>query len=210
MIDDMNYHIEAWHKIVNGLGANISYERMKEECYGKNHELLERIFPGKFSNEEKDEMSLEKEKAYQKAFEPKLKLIDGLHAFLQKAHYAGIKMAIASAAIMFNIDFVIDGTNVRHYFDALVSADNVATSKPDPETFLVAADQLEVAPKQCLVFEDTPKGVEAALNAGMQTVVLTTLHQPHELEKYPNILHFANDYTHLWTFVERANKEVMS
>ncbi|MCH5598591.1 hypothetical protein MKP09_12070 [Niabella ginsengisoli] len=53
MIDDMSYHIKAWYRILNDLGAGISIERTKEECYGKNHELLERIFPGKFSFEEK-------------------------------------------------------------------------------------------------------------------------------------------------------------
>ncbi|HZX57537.1 MAG TPA: HAD family phosphatase, partial [Mucilaginibacter sp.] len=53
MIDDMDFHIKAWHGILNELGANISMARMKEECYGKNDELLERIFPGRFTEEEK-------------------------------------------------------------------------------------------------------------------------------------------------------------
>lgn len=211
MINDMNYHIEAWHKIVNDLGAGISHERMKEECYGKNHELLERIFPGRFSFEEKDAMSYEKEKAYQEAYRPQLKLIDGLDSFLEKARANGIKMAIASAAIMFNIDFVVDGTNIRHYFDALVSADNVATSKPDPETFLVAAEKLKIAPQECLVFEDTPKGVEAALNAEMKSVVITTLHEPDEFRHYPNVVNFAKDFTELSTLIEaKESKEVLS
>lgn len=53
MINDMQYHIDAWYNILNDLGANLSIERVKEECYGKNRELLERIFPGRFSEEEK-------------------------------------------------------------------------------------------------------------------------------------------------------------
>jgi beta-phosphoglucomutase-like phosphatase (HAD superfamily) len=48
MINDMPYHIKAWHRILTSLGADISLERMKEECYGKNEELVERIFPGRF------------------------------------------------------------------------------------------------------------------------------------------------------------------
>jgi beta-phosphoglucomutase-like phosphatase (HAD superfamily) len=43
MIDDMQYHVKAWHRIFNELGANISMERMKQESYGKNHEVIERI-----------------------------------------------------------------------------------------------------------------------------------------------------------------------
>src|SRR3954452_12258335 len=110
LIDDMQYHIKAWYEILRSLGSDISYERVKHECYGKNHELLERVFPGRFTYEEKDKMSYEKEKAYQKAFKPKLRLINGLDTFLKQWHERGIKMAIGSAAITFNIDFVLEGT----------------------------------------------------------------------------------------------------
>jgi Predicted phosphatase/phosphohexomutase len=53
MINDMQYHISAWHRILNEFGANISMERMKEECYGKNHELIERILPGSLPKKKK-------------------------------------------------------------------------------------------------------------------------------------------------------------
>lgn len=194
MIDDMSYHIKAWHRILNELGADISLERMKEECYGKNHELLERIFPGRFSLEEKNHMSFQKEKQYQEQFRPYLKLLDGLHDFLIRAHAAGIKTAIGSAAIMYNIDFVLDGVAIRPYIDAVVSADDVSHSKPHPETFLKCAEQLKVPAAECLVFEDVPKGAEAAQNAGMDAVVITTLHQPEEFDQLNNIVGFIKDY----------------
>ena len=195
MINDMAYHIKAWHRILNGLGANISMKEMKEECYGKNHELLERIFPGRFSLEEKNRMSLEKEKQYQKEFRPQLQLIKGLDSFLQRAHKSGIIMGIGSAAIMFNIDFVLDGLHIRRYFNALVSADNVTESKPDPETWLTCAARLGVSPIECLVFEDMPKGVEAAQHAGMDCVVITTMHGKEDFNDYNNVLSFIKDYT---------------
>lgn len=194
MIDDMQYHIKAWHKILNDLGANISMERMKEECYGKNDELLERMFPCRFTIEEKRQMSFEKERQYQEQFRPHLKLIDGLPLFLQNAHAAGIKMAIGSAAIMFNIDFVLDGLDIRHFFDAIVSADDVQHSKPNPETFLECARRVNTLPGKCLVFEDAPKGVEAALNAGMDCVVITSLHSPEEFVQYNNVVCLVSDY----------------
>ena len=194
MIDDMDYHVKAWHKIFNDLGANISMERMKEECYGKNHEVIERILPGRFGEGQKTQMSYAKETAYQQAFKPHLKLIDGLDEFLEKAYRQNIPMAIGSAAIMFNIDFVLDGLNIRKYFSAIVSADDVSRSKPDPETYLKCAEALNIPAKDCIVFEDAPKGVESARNAGMRTVVLTILHQQHEFEQYQNIVAFGKDY----------------
>jgi len=194
MVNDMPYHVKAWHRILNELGADISMEQMKLECYGKNHELLERIFPGRFTLEEKNHMSFEKEKQYQKEFKPRLQLIKGLDRFLQQSYDAGIKMAIGSAAIMFNIDFVLDELKIRNYFDILVSADNVTDSKPKPETWLQCAEKLSVSPNECVVFEDSIKGVESAMNAGMDCVVITTMHAKEEFSEYTNIVSFIDDY----------------
>jgi beta-phosphoglucomutase len=194
IIDDMHYHINAWHRILNELGATISLERTKEECYGKNHELLERIFPGIYTIEEKDRMSIEKERAYQDAFRPQLKSIEGFDAFLQEAHERGIKIAIGSAAITFNIDFVLDGLGIRPLVEVVVSADDVMHSKPHPETFLKCAETLQLDPAECLVFEDAPKGVEAAQNAGMDCMVITTMHTPGEFSFYNNIIGFIDNY----------------
>jgi len=194
MIDDMPYHIKAWHRILNHLGATISLERMKEECYGKNEELLERIFPGRFSESEKKQMGIAKEKEYQRVFRSELRLISGLHKYLHDAHNAGIKTGIGTAAIMANVDFVVDGVHIRHYIDAIVSADDVHESKPNPETFLKCAELLQVEPKACLVFEDSPKGAECAFNAGMDCVIITTLHQPEEFSTSKNVIGFISNF----------------
>lgn len=195
MIDDMPYHIKAWHRILNELGAGLSEERVKEECYGKNHELLERIFPNRFTIEQKNEMSFAKEVQYQKEFRPNLKLIEGLDRFLKQSHASGVKTAIGSAAILFNIDFVLDGLQIRQFIDAIVSADDVDVSKPHPETFVKCAEALHVDAAECLVFEDTPKGAEAAANAAMDCLIITTLHEPDEFSFNRNVIGFIKDYT---------------
>jgi len=195
MIDDMQYHIKAWHRILNELGANLSLERMKEECYGKNDELLERMFPGRFTEAEIKEMSFEKERQYQLQYKPHLALLPGLNEFLSRAKKQSIQMAIGSAAIMFNIDFVLDNLDIRSFFDIIVSADEVNISKPDPETYLLCSTGLNADPAGCIVFEDSPKGVQSALLAGMKAVVITTLHEAHEFDEYRNVLMCVSDYT---------------
>ncbi len=199
MIDDMEYHCKAWFNILNvDLGANLTWQQVKEQMYGKNTELLIRVFgKDRFTQEEMDLLSVEKEKRYQAEYRPILKLIDGLAAFLEEAKEAGILMGIGSAAIPFNINFVLDGLTLHHYFKSIVSADDVIESKPDPETYLKGAKELGVLPEECLVFEDAPKGVEAAERAGMKAIVLTTMHEPYEFEKYPNIIGFIKDYREL-------------
>lgn len=180
------------------LGANLSWEAVKKEMYGKNSEVLERVFgKGRFTEEEMNALSIDKEKRYQSEYIDHLRLIPGLQQFLEKANALKIPMAIGSAAIMFNIDFVLDNLNIRHFFSAIVSADDVQHSKPHPETYLKAARQLGIAPQNCLVFEDAPKGVEAAQNANMPCVVLTLLHEQEDFAQYNNTVQFIKDYTHL-------------
>lgn len=197
MIHDMPYHITAWHRILTRLGANISMDKMKEECYGKNHELIERILPGRFTGEEMTEMSLEKERTYQQEFKPYLKLIDGLEEFIIDSYRQGIKLGIGSAAIRSNIDFVLDGLAIRKYFDAIVSADDVSRSKPDPATWLKCAKILHLQPAECLVFEDTPKGAESAMNAGMKCIIITNLHQKEDFRNYNNVIGYINDFNEI-------------
>lgn len=205
MIDDMHYHINAWHKLLNGMGASITLEETKQQCYGKNHELLERVFPGRFTEEEKQVISIEKEKAYQEGFRPHLKLLNGLDQFLEKAYRGNIKMAIGSAAIAMNIDFVLEGLKLQKYFSVIVGADDVTKSKPHPETYLKCAAQLNIAPGDCLVFEDSPKGTEAALNAGMDCVVITSMHHPEEFDPV-NIIRFVPDFTGLFEHIKNISQ----
>lgn len=198
MINDMHYHSNAWHQIINeDLGKRLSFEEVNREMYGKNAELLDRVF-GKnhFTESQVENISMQKEKKYQKAYLPYLALIDGLDLFLKKAKDNGIKMAIGSAAIPYNIDFVLDGLAVRQYFDAIVSANDVVVSKPNAETFLKAAKALNIDPSDCLVFEDVPKGVQSALSAGMKCIVITSTHTKEAFNGFDNVLGFVDNYNH--------------
>ena len=196
MINDMAYHTRAWQNLLNNdLGGNFTWDEVKPQMYGKNQEVLVRILgPNRFTAEEMDRLSVEKELTYQREFLPYLELLPGLHDFLEHAYQKGIPMGIGTAAIPINIDFVLDNLNIRHYFKAIVSADDVVMSKPNPETFLKAAQLLNVDPTDCLVFEDVPKGAETAANAGMQAVIITTTHKPEEFIHLQNVIHFADDF----------------
>lgn len=196
MIDDMGFHLEVWNKILNDdLKAGLTLDQVKQQMYGKNHELLDRVFGiGTLSEETISIYSQKKEALYQEIYRPHLELIPGLEEFLRKAGQSGISLAIGSAANRFNIDFVLDNLDIRSYFKAIVSAEDVVESKPNPEVFLNGSKLLGVEPESCIVFEDVPKGAEAALNAGMKAVIITTTHAEEEFAHYPNILFFIKDY----------------
>src|SRR5258705_427245 len=84
-------------------------KKVKQQMYGKNPEVLVRMFgPNRFTLDEMNRLSLEKEKQYQVEFLPHLKLLPGLNEFLEAAYQRDIPMAIGSAALPFNIDYVLD------------------------------------------------------------------------------------------------------
>jgi beta-phosphoglucomutase len=211
MVDDMSFHLDVWYDIlVKEYGADLTRDQVKHQLYGKSQEILVRIFGAeRFTPIELDDISLDKEKRYQKLYRPHLDLLPGLFHFLGEAYNRKIKMAIGSAAITFNIDFVIDNLKIRHYFNSIVSADDVASSKPDPETFLKAARGLNVHPSACIVLEDAPKGVETALNAGMKAVVLTTTHPKEDFKQYDNVLMYGDHYIELMPLIFDSAKIVL-
>ncbi len=195
MINDMHYHTIAWNSILNKFNANISLEETKLQMYGKPEEMFERIFgKRKFSAIELQEIIVKKEQTYQDEFRPHLKLIDGLNSFLQKAKAKRIKLAIGTAALKMNVDYVLDELHLREVFDVLVSAENVTTSKPDPEVFLKCASLLNISPAETVVFEDSPKGVEAAKNGGFKAVAITSFHGAEDFTKFDNLLFSIDDY----------------
>ena len=196
MIDDMEYHLEVWFEVItNDLGANLTREELRRQMYGKNEEVLIRIFgESRFKQFNFDEISQAKEERYQEIYKPHLQLLPGLPDFLQSTKEKKIKMAIGSAAPPFNVDFVLDNLKIRDYFQAVVSGVDVVESKPHPEVFLKAAKSLGVKPSSCIVFEDAPKGVEAAAKAGIECVVVTTMHDANEFTAYNNVRLFIKDF----------------
>jgi beta-phosphoglucomutase-like phosphatase (HAD superfamily) len=69
------------------------------------------------------------------------------------------------------------------YFRTLITAEDVQYGKPNPEVFLLAAQALDLNPLHCVVFEDAPMGIEAALAGGMKAVGITSTHPKSVLAK---------------------------
>ena len=90
-------------------------------------------------------------------------------------------MAIATSGIQVNIDFMFEHVPIRKYFTKIINSSHIKKGKPDPEIFETTAKMLDIESKNCIVFEDSTAGVEAAIGAGMKIIALTTTHSHHEL-----------------------------
>ncbi|MFP1985620.1 fructose-1-phosphate/6-phosphogluconate phosphatase [Lonsdalea quercina] len=91
-------------------------------------------------------------------------------------HYHGRRpMAVGTGSRHAMAEQLLSHLGVRHYFDVIVGADDVENHKPFPDTFLCCAELLQVAPQDCVVFEDADFGIEAATRANMDVVDVRTL-----------------------------------
>lgn len=105
--------------------------------------------------------------------------LPGVRDLIAFGRASGLKLALASSGWRLYVDAILGEAGLAGVFDAEVTGDEVARGKPSPDPFLLAAARLDVQPEECIVFEDAPAGVEAAVAAGMNVVAIprgSTLH----------------------------------
>jgi beta-phosphoglucomutase len=95
-------------------------------------------------------------------------LLPGVASFVEKAQKLQIPLALGSASK--NARTVLNKVGLIQVFDAIVDASEISKGKPDPETFTTAADLLGFGPSECIVFEDSLAGIQAALSGGMRAI----------------------------------------
>ncbi len=95
-------------------------------------------------------------------------------ALLDRAREANCKVALATMSSCDRTRQVLEIIDLEDAFDFVATSDDVEAGKPDPEIYLMVADQLGFSPSTCLVIEDSPSGVEAAINAEMHVVAMST------------------------------------
>lgn len=195
LIDNMMVHHRAWQRKLKELGLDYSLERVKEEIHGVNLEILERLFGDRFSLEDRKRIAWEKEEAYRNIYASEIKPLAGLMNFLDKARALKIPLAIATAGPPENCFFALDALGIRNYFGHIVHSAMVSKGKPHPEAFQQAADGLGLPLSECLVFEDSITGAQAAANGNCAAVVITTTHAKAEFASFEHIISFQDDYT---------------
>ena len=194
MVDNMMVHHRAWQRKLAALGLDLTLEEVRQSIHGINEEILERLFGDRFSPEERRRIAWEKEAEYRDIFLSELKLVPGLEAFLKSALQAGIRMGIGTAAPHENVQFVLENLHLRPLFGSVIDASQVIKGKPDPEVFLRVAEELGAEPADCVVFEDSPTGAEAARRAGMQAVIITTTHTAEEFAHFEHVVRVISDF----------------
>lgn len=175
IINSNSIHAIAWRKYLAQFGMDSA--EIERTMFGKrNDEIVREVFGEHLSEREIAAHGAAKEAIYRDIMRPQLEanLVAGVRGFLQR--HDGLPMAVASNAERPNVDFVLDGSGLAAHFRVAFDGAQVANAKPAPDIYLMTADTLRTAPANCIVFEDSMPGVEAARAAGMRVVGIQTTH----------------------------------
>jgi len=197
IIDSMKVHLKAWQKTFEKYGCSLTLKEVGEKAYGINPEIVKRTLGNHLSEEEVETISNEKEALFRNSFDPEEDVIKGFMDFADALKKNKIPMVIGSAAPPENIDYFMDRLEIRHYFEGIVSEDDVTKGKPAPEVFLKASRIIGIQIEDCVVFEDSPTGAEASAKAGSKTIAVLSTKSKSDFEKIPNVIEYIKDYTQL-------------
>jgi beta-phosphoglucomutase len=181
IVDNARFHYKAWRKYAARLGKEVSFDEVKSWFGSTNDIILGKLIDGYISSDEIRFHSEEKEKLYRQLFDKEIRALKGLEKFLKEAQQAGLKIGMATSAPPANVDFVLNHTGLRGYFDTITDDSQIANGKPHPEIFLKTAEKLGVKASETIVFEDSFHGVEASRRAGMKVVGVATTHEKSAL-----------------------------
>jgi len=132
------------------------------------HEYLEALIQKQVDREQ---IWVRRRKSYLEHLETQ-PILPGVLSLLDRAREYGLKLAVASSSPENWVVGHLTRLGLLDYFDAVVTADDVELTKPDPGLFLLAADKIGVKPNEVIVLEDSSNGVKGAKRAGMFVVVV--------------------------------------
>ena len=177
LLDSADYHWHSWREVLAAEGFALTRERFAESFGRRNDATLRAYFGEGFPLSEVERIGAIKEARYRDMVRSQgVELLPGVGRWLARLKANGWRQALASSASLLNVEAILGWLKIEDFFDAIVSAEDVQTGKPDPEVFLVAAARVSAPPARCVVIEDAPAGLEAARLAGMRTIAVQSTH----------------------------------
>ncbi len=173
IVDTAKYHYQAWRRLANELGFDLTEqenELLKGISRMESLEIILGIGKVQLSDAEKLQYASEKNTLYLELCQQMTPgdTLPGVRSFLDELKAEGIKIGLGSASK--NAKVILERIDMLSYFETIVDGNRITKGKPDPEVFLMGAKDLSASPEHCVVFEDAVAGVQAAKAGGMFAV----------------------------------------
>jgi beta-phosphoglucomutase len=173
IVDTARYHFMAWRRLAKELGFAFTLEdneALKGVSRMASLEILLNKGGVSVSDREKEHLAARKNSWYIEFISGMTpdEILPGSVKLLKTLRKEGILTAIGSASK--NAGTILDGIGLRRMFDVIIDGNKISKAKPDPEVFLKGAEEMDLPPSSCVVFEDAQAGIEAAIAGGMRCV----------------------------------------
>nr|WP_298413968.1 HAD family phosphatase [uncultured Halomonas sp.] len=170
----------TWLEALRPHGIDVDFGFYQENIRGRSREeALENILP-RLESDERQRL-LDTQDGYYRNRLSAAGPLPGLIPFLDRASEKGYRLALVSNAPQEIADKILHSLGLEDKFAVQTFAEEVEAAKPDPAVYRLALERLDAEPGQCLAFEDSPKGVTAAINAGLRVIGMAATHSPAEL-----------------------------
>src|SRR5205085_8421096 len=197
MVDSMPAHARSWDAFRQRRRLDLSVQEILKRTTGRTGvECVRELLGDDIPDAEATRLIGEKEALYREIFGREFREVAGFARFAQQAQDRGLKIAVATAGDRQNLAFVLERLHLKRPPDAEVRGDQGLPGKPEPDIFLAAAKALGADPRECIVFEDAPFGIEAARRAGMRAVAIRSTHKADELAG-PHVIASVRNYGEL-------------
>lgn len=169
LIDSMPYHISAWQEMGKRHGFNVDPKLIYSMGGVSSRDVVLKFRELGFDVGDIDTFIRDKIAIYRKNIN-KVKTFKSIEAILRQAKKDGKKIAAGSGTQRINAETVLRHTGLLELMDAVITAEDVVNHKPSPDTFLKAAQAIELDRSECVVFEDGQLGIKAAHNGGFDCI----------------------------------------
>ena len=188
IVDSGPFHLAAWQETFSRKGIEFREEDFNRLFGARNDSIISSAMGEGLSASDIEAVADEKEELFRQKAAGNLKAFPGAIRLLHDIKQGNFRLGLASSAPRENIDLVVRELGLEGIFDCIVFGQQVSESKPSPQIYLLAAEQLGAAPEDCLVIEDSPLGVKAAGTAGMRCLAVTNTHPGSELEEADRVV----------------------
>ena len=175
LIDSNPIHVEKWAEFLTERGVDFKSEDLPRQILGHgNFDCFRAFFGSSLSREEMRELENMLESRFRETFARRAAPLPGLVPLLEAIRDEGIPLAVASSAVRDNVEFVLETLRLKSFFPVVVTGDDFPHAKPHPGIYLLAAEKLATPPADCVAFEDSFVGIEAAKRAGMKCIAVAS------------------------------------
>jgi HAD superfamily hydrolase (TIGR01509 family) len=193
LVDTEGLYFQATRELLSAVGIALERDAYVELSLRRGLSCFVLAEQAGLPPEQIDALRAARDHRYEALLRNGVPLRAGVEASLAALH-GRVRMAVVTSTSPDHFALIHAGTRLQRYFEFVLTGADTPRHKPHPEPYLLAAARLGIAPEECLAIEDTERGLESAVAAGMRCAVI-----PHELTA-------GGDFSAAWRVLESASQ----